>query len=169
MTLAAILSQVKTIALTLSSSAGTLNASNCMVDDWTALDAPGTLIACVIQQADASRYGPEAATAWAGTYGEHGGEAALHTVSLTGAVKRGQGRGGDAAALATLHTLCDDLEILMRGEFDLAGLSGIIGAQVVSISRPGQLVRPPGQAGQQPIGASVGKVITLQVLEEASL
>jgi hypothetical protein len=135
--------------------------ANSSRNDWGPMDTRGTDVVAVVQMADRSLYGPEVAASWAGAYGTQGDTAALHTVAVTVAAKRGPARGGDGAVYDRVEALAGDLVAHLIAYPTLDGLAGVEQAQITQVGRPGELLRGPDAK----IGAYVGQRIIVQVLE----
>lgn len=139
------------------------SAENCRRNDWKVLDTKGSPLGCHIGMGGDSRYGSEVPTEFAGGYGSHGEEAALHQVALTLAYKRGTGKGGDALPVAELLEATDGLLAYLRADRSLND-DQVVDSQVTRVTRPVEL-RPK----EMDIGTHVCQRITLQILESVAL
>lgn len=141
----------------------TFTEDNARRNDWRVLDAKGGPLSCHVGMGGDSRYGAEVPTEFAGGYGSHGEETALHQVALTLSYKRGTGKGGDALPVAELLAETDALLVYLRADRSL-GSAQVVDSQVTRVTRPVEL-RPVAME----IGSHVAQRITLQVLESIAL
>lgn len=132
-------------------------------NNWRVLDAKGGPLSCHIGMGGDSRYGSEVPTEFAGRYGSHGEETALHQVAITLAYKRGTGKGGDALPTNELLTETEGLLAYLRADRSL-GLDVILDSEVTRVTRPFEL-RPK----EMDIGTHVLQRLTLQILESFDL
>lgn len=139
----------------------TFTEANSARNDWAPMDTKGTDVVAVIQMADRSLYGPEVQATWAGAYGTQGDTAALHTIAITVAAKRGTARGGDGVVYSRVEGLTDDLIAHLITYPTLDDLAGVEQAQITQVGRPGEMLKAEGAKA----GAYVGQRIIVQVLE----